>query len=232
MSKLSSQKFASLTTKRQHKHAAKFLRQIFEGDTSKIPSYKEFESLLNLTPLCFSKKPTLDRIFLHEKEAQIPYSLQYKINKEDKVSNVSFLEIDIYLENLRSMHNIGAIVRSIEAFRLGTIYLSKKLPSSALEKIKKTAMGTDTLVKIEIQDDLSKLKRPFIAIETAVEATDCNKFNFPKSFTLLFGNEQYGLSDNALTLADHILHIPLFGNKNSLNVSQAVAIIANCVRNR
>jgi len=221
-----------LTKKRQHKHAARCLKTLIENPDEEFEIYHSYEKVLGLTPVNKDHKSLLDRLFLHEKEAGIPYSLQYKVKKEDSQSSTPFLEVDIYLENLRSMHNIGAILRSTEAFRLGKIYISKELPSSAIEKIKKTAMGTENHVEIKVCDDLSKLKKPLIAIETCIDAIDCNKFAFPKTFTLLLGNEQYGLSDEALNIADNIVHIPLFGSKNSLNVSTAFAIIANCIRNR
>ncbi len=50
------------------------------------------------------------------------------------------------------------------------------------------------------------------------------------SFTLLLGNEETGLSAHALSQADIILKIPMFGYKNSLNVGCAFAIVANQVR--
>ena len=231
MSTLSSQKFASLTIKRKHKHAALILQQIIEGNKPLIPLYSEFEEILDLEPLIFDEKKVLERLFDHEAAAGIPYSLQYKIEKGDKTSETKMLEIDIYLENLRSMHNIGSILRTTEAFRLGTIYISKQLPLSALTQIKKTAMGAEQSVRIKVIDDPSKLRKPLIAIETGKDAIDCNNFKFPKCFTLLFGNEQYGLTDEALALADKIVRIPLYGNKNSLNVSTAFSIIANCIRN-
>jgi tRNA G18 (ribose-2'-O)-methylase SpoU len=228
--KLSNKKFSTLTEKRKHKHAALLLREILDGASEDLALYKEYEQTLSLDMISENTKPLLDRLHFHEEKAGIPYSLQYKVTKKDKISDIPFLEIDIYLENLRSMHNIGAILRSVEAFRLGTVYISKKLPPSAIEKIKKTAMGSDSLVEVQVTDDIKSLRKPVIAIETAENAISCNDFPFPKSFTLLFGNEASGLSDQALSHADHIVNIPLFGNKNSLNVTSAFAILANSIR--
>ena len=227
---LSSKKFSSLTVKRQHKHASILLANVIDGELDLFPLYREYESILSLPPVPQNRKPLLDRLHLHEEEAAIPYSLQYKIVKGDVPSNTTLLEIDIYLDNLRSMHNIGAILRTVEAFRLGKVYISKPLPKTALEKIQKTAMGSESIIPIHIIDDLSQLKRPFIAVETEQHAKDCHHFTFPNSFTLLFGNEQYGLSDHLLSLTDDFVHIPLYGSKNSLNVSSAFAIIASCIR--
>ena len=284
MSILLNKKFASLSEKQKHKHAAILLKEIFDNRplskfallkkidkfSINLPSnfesisedmvekidgkgaknccfneqmefrkrsnnkdlsyYEPYEQMLSLPPLIWDEKQLLDRIHYHETIAMIPFSLQHKVSKKDQESNTPFLEIDIYLENLRSMHNIGTILRCVEAFRLGTVYLSKSLPPSAHTKIQKTAMGADQIVSIHTVEDCLLLKRPLIAIETIPEGENCNTFAFPKSCTLLFGNEQYGLSDETLAKADHFIHIPLYGNKNSLNVSQAFAILANCIR--
>lgn len=230
MSKLSKQKFSSLTVKRQHKHAAILLEEILEGNKDLFSVYSVYEDTMSLPHIKNNYKQLLDRIFFHQTEAKIPYSKQYKVTKKDTFSNTDFLDIDIYLENLRSMHNIGAILRTIEAFRLGKVYIPNKLPPSALEKIKKTAMGAEKIIPLHVTDSIESLKKPIIGVETAVTAIDCNKFVFPKSFTLLFGNEKYGLSDHALSLTDSIIKIPLYGNKNSLNVSAAFSILANCIR--
>lgn len=227
---LKKNKFCSLTLKRKHKHAALILIQIFEGDISSIPLYQEIENLLSLEALLYEKKAILERIFFHQDEAEISFANQYNITTKDSETSQKKLSVDIYLENLRSMHNIGAIIRSCEAFALGTIYLSKQLPDSAIEKIAKTAMGAEKNVTIKIARSLDDLQRPLIALETAVNAKDCNAFAFPKKGTILFGNEKYGLSDDTLEKSDEIVQIPLYGKKNSVNVSNAFAIIANCIR--
>ncbi|MCH9811942.1 hypothetical protein K0U07_04160 [bacterium] len=231
MSKLSNKKFSSLSAKRQHKHAARLLREIVEG-REELDSYRPYEKALKLPAALKEKRSLLERLDLHEQNADIPYANQYQITTDDKESNIPFLEIDIYLEDLRSMHNIGAILRSNEAFRLGKIYLSKELPTSALEKIRKTAMGAEKICPLHIKNDITKLKRPLIAIETAENGSTTDSFVFPTKCTLLFGNEKRGLSKEVLSFADEIVSIPLFGNKNSLNVATAFAIIANTIRKK
>jgi tRNA G18 (ribose-2'-O)-methylase SpoU len=228
---LSKKKFLTLTEKRQHKHASLLLIKIIDKDLSFTPLYREYEQVLSLPPTSFEEKPLLDRLFLHQERANIPYSMQYTISKEDSISDTPLLPVDIYLENFRSMHNIGAIIRTVEAFRLGEIFITSPLPEKALEKIRKTAMGAEKIIRLK-QGTLKDLKRPLIGIETQKDAKSCNDYTFPTSFSLLFGNEQYGLSDEAIEACDEIIQIPLYGNKNSINVSSAFAILANCIRGR
>ena len=55
-------------------------------------------------------------------------------------------------------------------------------------------------------------------------------FTFPEKFTLILGNEEYGLSDEWLNQCDQIVTIPMWGFKNSLNVASAYAIAAYEIR--
>ena len=57
-----------------------------------------------------------------------------------------------------------------------------------------------------------------------------NLFTSPESFTLILGNEEYGLSDEWLEACDHIVTIPMYGFKNSLNVASAYSIAAYEIR--
>lgn len=63
-------------------------------------------------------------------------------------------------------------------------------------------------------------------METAAEAIPITDFEFPETFTLVIGNEEYGCSDAILAQADYVIKIPLRGRKNSLNVANAFAIAA------
>jgi len=228
----SKEKFASLTKKRQHKHAARILRMIIEeGAPAKL--YSQIVSFFNLTELG-SLEETTNRFHFHLKEAQISLSEDelLEIKKGDKSEGASFLDVEIYLDNLRSAHNVGSIIRITEAFRLGEIFFGGNTPNGLDTKIQKTSMGAHSHVTLHPNRTLSDLtKRPIIALETAKFATPINEFIFPESFSLILGNEELGVSEEGLKMADHIIEIPLYGKKNSINVAAAFAIVANRVRN-
>lgn len=149
------------------------------------------------------------------------------VRKQDKSQPLRpVLEVDIFLDDLRSLKNIGSIVRTCEAFRLGSIkYLATKAKWEK-PQLAKTAMGTEKWVSIEAIESLQALKRPILALETSDEALSIYDYPFPRSFTLIVGNEEFGISSEALNLADGIITIPLFGRKNSLNVANAFAVVA------
>ncbi|MCB1072379.1 MAG: TrmH family RNA methyltransferase [Chlamydiia bacterium] len=221
------EKFFSLTLRRRHKNAGLHLRALYEQKLPLDLHYRAMEEWLNLTPIDETIQQMTDRFHLHMKEASI--SIQEHnllVNRLDTLSDIPFGPLMIYLEDLRSAYNIGNILRTVEAFRLGTVIFSEKTPYADHPKVQKTAMGTEAIVPIH-QGNLSHLKRPLIALETVQNAPSIYDFSFPQTFSLLLGNEEYGLKEETLRQADQIVQIPLLGSKNSLNVANAFAIVAS-----
>lgn len=140
------------------------------------------------------------------------------------------LPFDIYLDTLRSAHNVGSILRTVEAFQLGAVHLGGYTPGLEHNQVLIASMGASDWVTVHRHTPLNELKRPLIAFETTLTATPLPQFSFPPEGTLIFGNEKYGCSETILTHADYIVSIPLFGRKSSLNVANAFAIVAAFLR--
>lgn len=143
------------------------------------------------------------------------------------------------LHNIRSCYNVGAIFRTAEALKIEKIYLTGYTPTPAnnLEKIQKSALGAEKMVKWEYEKKISllieKLKREkikIIALET--EKTAIPYFRFTPHFPLaiLVGNEIRGIDKRVLKKVDKILKIPMLGKKESLNVAVAFSIVASYLR--
>ena len=211
----------------RHKKAAEALVRLHKaGDMS----YRELERRFDLSEAT-THEDLANRYHYHLTEAGLSlkeHNLLYPIRKGDTDSAVPYLPISIYLDNLRSAHNVGSIIRTTEALRLGTLLFSPTTPGPDNKKVRDAAMGATVPYREDVS--IEDLPRPLIALETAEEAPAFYDYPFPKEFTLLVGNEEYGLSEKALTHADAIVQIPLCGSKNSLNVANAYAIIANYVR--
>lgn len=228
----SKEKFLSLTKRRQHKHAGLYLRTLYEKKLPLDLHYRAMESWLRLPPLIENKETLIDRFHLHMDEAAVSLPEDQLLVKQlDTLSSAPFGTVATYLENLRSAYNIGNILRTAEALRLGPVIFSEKMPNADHPKVQKTAMGAHSIVPTK-QGDLSTLPKPLIALETAVDAPSLYDFSFPQTFTLLLGNEEYGLKKETLDSADHLVHIPLVGSKNSLNVANAFAIAASVIKNQ
>lgn len=224
-------KFLSLPAKQQHKKCAEILKVAYEGNFEALDSYNECLSWLNLPNL---KSPTAKEIanayHRHLKSSEVcfkEHNLLPSVRKGDKPEKEKDLPIDIYLDHIRSGHNVGSIIRTIEAFSLGKLYFSGDTPFVDNKKVIDAAMGAEKHVECFENTSLKELQRPIIALETGENAISLYDFIFPEKFTLVVGNEEYGCSDETLKLADIILEIPLRGSKNSLNVANAFAATAS-----
>jgi tRNA G18 (ribose-2'-O)-methylase SpoU len=226
-------KFLTLKPSLQHKIASEVLQKIALGDTSKISFYKEIESSLSLPPLIINLYEEVSaRFYLHVQKANLPiseHSLLY-VKKGDKVSLHPFLPVHIVLCSLRSAFNVGSIIRTMEAFRIGTLYPLGSTPLPSHPKVQKTSMGAYPLIQCIENVDLSSLPRPWVALETTTPSTSVYEFSFPSEFTLFLGNEEFGVPEEILLSCDYKLEIPLVGSKNSINVASAFAIVASLIR--
>lgn len=139
------------------------------------------------------------------------------------------------LHNIRSCYNVGAIFRTAEAIGIEKIYLTgyTPTPKENLEKIKKTALGAEKLIKWEHQKRIEKVieklkseKVKIVALETEKSALPYFKFKPKFPLAILVGNEVRGIDKRTLKKADFVLKIPMFGKKESLNVAVAFSILA------
>lgn len=219
----------------RHTWAARALRAYYHL-TGKETLYRRIENWLELPLVNLQDIKTLsDRYHFHL--AQIGQSWQEhnllaNHQKTDTDSRAPFLQAGVFLDNIRSAFNVGSIIRTVEAFRLGPIYFAKQTPYIDNPKVQKTSMFTFDKVSSYPQAKLEELPKPLIALETVPGAPLLFDFVFPKEFTLLLGNEEYGLSDPALSAADQTVQIPLYGFKKSLNVAAAFAIVASVISNQ
>lgn len=227
--------FLSLSERFRHKKAAQILRTFHEQRDSRILRlYRRIEAWFCLPCLPEEDFHALsDRYHLHLSKAEGAWKehnlLRTPFQKSDKPSCVPCLPVAIYLDNLRSAFNVGSILRTTEAFRLGKVCFGKRTPFIDNPKVQKTSMMTFDKVACEQTATLSDLPRPLIGLETAIDAPSVFDFPFPPSFTLLLGNEEYGLSPESISQTDAIVQIPLYGFKNSLNVASAYAIAAGVI---
>lgn len=139
-------------------------------------------------------------------------------------------EIIVTLDNIRSRENVGSIFRTADAAGVDKIYLCGITPTPPHEKISKTALGAETYVPWEYHKQtwrlLAKLKRgmSIVALEQTKESEDVFKFKPKFPLVLVLGNEVKGLSPQILKYCDKKIFIPMYGKKESLNVSVAAGI--------
>ena len=140
----------------------------------------------------------------------------------------------VVLDNIRSMHNVGAIFRTADCFRLAKLYLCGITCCPPNNEIHKTALGAEMTVEWQYlkntQDAISELKQQgytTIAIEQVENSTKLNDFRADKNkkYAVVLGHEVFGVQQEVVDMCDMCIEIPQYGTKHSLNVSVAGGII-------
>lgn len=156
--------------------------------------------------------------------------------------------ITIVLDNIRSAHNVGNILRLAEAAQVDSVRLCGMTPRPPHPKVLKTAMGAAehvslgdandaSLTTLQTVLDLKSKGYKVFASETTANATslwdtpilegddddDATESSSPVAF--VFGNELIGVDVQVLRECDGIICLPTYGMKNSLNVATCVGII-------
>lgn len=140
----------------------------------------------------------------------------------------------VVLDNVRSMHNVGAVFRTADAFIVGKIILCGITPQPPHREIHKAALGAtesvDWIYEKSISEALQNLKNEDYNIVGIEQTSDSEiltdyKINKNEKYALVLGNEVDGLSEDALPLYDRFLEIPQLGTKHSLNVSVCGGIV-------
>lgn len=141
--------------------------------------------------------------------------------------------IIVVLDNIRSMHNVGSVFRTADAFLAEGILLCGYTPQPPHRDIHKTALGATETVDwiyfpstIGAVQDLKKRGYNIYAIEQAEGSISLENFSLPQSkMAVVFGNEVEGVDANILPFCDGCIEIPQLGMKHSLNISVAAGII-------
>ena len=234
-------KFLKLTFKSREKKLADLIRIIYEKLLLKqytnhlFKHYNQLSSWQGIDTFeTTNLKEISNRYHYHLKNAEISLKehnlLPSLTNIDGKNEQLPFLENAIYLDGLRSAFNVGNIIRTTEALRVAKIYFDAKTPFIDNEKVQKTSMGSYLFTKCFNTFNIKDLPRPFIGLDTSVKSISLYDFIFPEKFTLILGNEEYGISDEMLKKVDYLIEIPMLGFKNSINVASAFAICANEIR--
>ena len=139
----------------------------------------------------------------------------------------------VVMDNIRSMHNVGSVFRTADAFLISGICLCGFTPQPPHRDIHKTALGAtdsvDWLYYENTVDAVLALKArgyKVFAIEQTEGSIMLDEYvdkQMPTAF--VFGNEVDGVSDEVIQVCDGVIEIPQWGMKHSLNISVAAAVV-------
>jgi tRNA G18 (ribose-2'-O)-methylase SpoU len=142
--------------------------------------------------------------------------------------------IIIILDDIRSLHNIGSVFRTADAFLIEKIYLCGITATPPNKEIHKTALGATETVAwehcvnvLEVIENLKVEKVTVLAIEQVESAVFLQDFTVEKDkkYALVFGNEVFGVAQEAVAICDGCIEIPQLGTKHSLNISVSAGIV-------
>jgi 23S rRNA (guanosine2251-2'-O)-methyltransferase len=159
---------------------------------------------------------------------ELPRKSKTEIQRAEK------LAVILLLENIRSMHNVGSVFRTADAFLTEAIYLCGYTPQPPHRDIHKTALGATESVKwkyvdhaLEAVKSLKTAGYQIVAVEQVLGSIPLQNFKLTAGgkMVLIFGNEVEGVSEEVLIYCDSCIEIPQFGMKHSLNVSVAAGMV-------
>lgn len=141
-------------------------------------------------------------------------------------------ELILIAHSVRSLHNIGSMFRTADGAGVHKLYLTGYSGFPPRKEISKTALGAEDALdwehSWEIEPVLERLRRDawkIVAVERergSVAYTDLPAW--PR-IALIMGNEVSGLEPEVLEYADALVHVPMYGMKQSLNVSVCAGVV-------
>ena len=162
-----------------------------------------------------------------------------KITELNRISIEEFKEADklplvVVLDDIRSLHNIGSVFRTADAFRIECIYLCGITATPPHPEMHKTALGAEFTVDwkyvnnaVETVDNLRSEGYVVYSVEQAEGSIMLDELTLDRSkkYAVVMGNEVKGVQQEVIDHSDGCIEIPQYGTKHSLNVSVTAGIV-------
>lgn len=155
----------------------------------------------------------------------------------DKVLRERTNHFTVAIEDVYQLHNTSAVIRSCDVFGVQSVHVIEEVNAKRIDR--EIAMGAQKWVDVNryssTADCISTLKDKgyqIIATTPHNDSITVDDFDVTKPSAFFFGQEQKGLSDLVFDQADGMLHIPMVGFTESLNISVSAAIILQAVTSK
>lgn len=162
-----------------------------------------------------------------------------KITELNRISAEEFKKADklplvVILDNVRSLHNIGSVFRTSDAFRVECIYLCGITATPPHPEMHKTALGAEFTVDwkyvnnaVEAVDNLRQEGYVVFSVEQAENSIMLEDIQLEQGrrYAVVLGNEVKGVQQEVIDHSDGCIEIPQYGTKHSLNVSVTAGIV-------
>lgn len=152
----------------------------------------------------------------------------------DEFKQAAKLPLVVVLDEVRSLHNIGSVFRTSDAFLVERIYLCGITATPPHPEMHKTALGAEDTVEwkyvkntLDAVQELHSKGYTVWAVEQVEGSTLLDKWkpDEGKKYAVVMGNEVKGVQQEVVDACDGCVEIPQYGTKHSLNVSVTAGII-------
>ena len=152
----------------------------------------------------------------------------------DEFHEAPKLPLIVVLDDVRSLHNVGSVFRSADAFRVEAVYLCGITATPPHPEIHKTALGGEDSVAwryfptaTEAIESLHNDGFFVYSIEQVEGSTKLQNLQLDtdRRYAIVLGNEVKGVHQEVVDMSDGCLEIPQFGTKHSLNVSVTAGMV-------
>lgn len=144
------------------------------------------------------------------------------------------LPLVVVLDNVRSLHNVGSVFRTSDAFRVESVILCGITATPPQPEIHKTALGAEDVVEwkhyastVDAVEELRSAGYSIFSIELCDGSIALQDFVAEpgKRYAVILGNEVKGVQQAVVDMSDGAIEIPQFGTKHSLNVSVTAGMV-------
>ena len=152
----------------------------------------------------------------------------------DEFKKADKLPLVVVLDEVRSLHNIGSVFRTSDAFLVNRIYLCGITATPPHAEIHKTALGAEDTVEwkytkhtLDAVQELHNEGYTVLSIEQVEGSTMLGDLvlDADKKYAIVMGNEVKGVQQEVVNACDGCIEIPQYGTKHSLNVSVTTGIV-------
>ena len=208
------------------------LEKVFLLDTNQKKDVNIIDQLnKNHIPYEFLNKQKMEHIFGNGTQGYAAYREDYKILDEEALKEFKDSSRILILDGIQDPHNLGAILRTVDAFGIDLVILPKNRSVSVTEVVAHVSTGaiehTNIMYVNSLLNTCNKLKEMGFWIcgtdaKGTVLATEIDK---NLKLAVITGSEGFGMSKTLVNTSDYLITIPMVGHVNSLNASVAAAIV-------
>ena len=149
----------------------------------------------------------------------------------NEIDDLPRLPINILVENIRSVHNVGSVFRTADGIGATHLFLTGYTAHPPRQDLEKVSLGAELSVSWSHHqnpmDAITKLKNKniqLVSLEQTRQSVSMYEFDWQFPVCFLLGNEVSGITEELLSEVDGHVEIPMHGIKQSLNVSVACGV--------